>query len=231
MSADTTRRTAVMLGLASTLLTPSLFAKESSLFALTDFLALDTNDFQAWLPASNPRQHAALIRAIAAHASRLDATPLPQMYPMGPGAPGMEIGPLGRGRKFAVVAYRAAPNAVLPAHNHPNYSVATLGVAGEAAVSQFEVDANAPPASSSEPFQLQKTSHRILRPGDLVTLTPSADNVHTFVAGSSGAAWIDIAIPNGPDIGFSYLDITGAPEAAVGTRISARWKRSPPKTP
>lgn len=143
---------------------------------------------------------------------------------MGAGAPGIEIGPIGRGPQFAVIAYRAAPNAVLPAHNHPNYSVATLGVSGEAMVSQFESDAAAPPMSSSELFHLRKTSQRLLRRGDLTTLAPTVDNIHTFVAGPSGAAWIDIAVPNGPDVGFAYLSMDERADTIVGEQLRVRWR-------
>jgi hypothetical protein len=96
---------------------------------------------------------------------------------------------------FAVIAYRAAPEAVLPAHNHPNYSVATVGIAGEALVSQFEVEGQAPPFEAATTFQVRKTTERVLRMGDAVTLSPAYDNIYTFRVGPQGAVWIDVTAP------------------------------------
>lgn len=191
---------------------------------IEDFLALDESAFAPWQPAREPAQWAAQIRAIVAQISRVDGIALPQMYPMGPSAPGVQIGPIGRGRSCALIAYSAEPHAVLPAHNHPNYSVATLGLSGEVLITHFEPPEFAPPMTSSASFNVRKTSERVLRSGDVSMLTPSADNIHRFVAGASGASWVDITVPNGPDVGFSFLTLDDASLAQTGATVAAHWR-------
>jgi PCO_ADO len=136
---------------------------------------------------------------------------------------GVRVGQIAISRRAVVVAYEMAPGSLLPPHNHPNYSVATIGVAGEAAVTQYELDGEAPAFESRAPFSVRRTIERVLRPGEAVTLIPDRDNVHTFRAGPNGARFIDVATPHGPDVGFSYMRIAEAAFSGSSDRFEAHW--------
>lgn len=180
------------------------------------------------LPATTPAAQNAHIYRLAARAMLVGDFPIPRMGAMG--RTGVEIGPLGRTQPpsdavhgVALVSYRMAAGAVLQAHNHPNYSVATVGVDGEARVVHYEPDVSAPPLESREPFVIRKTAERILRRGEATTLAPSRDNIHTFRAGPHGARFVDLFSLHGRDVGFSYLDIDPRPASSMSDTFNARW--------
>jgi len=136
---------------------------------------------------------------------------------------GVRVGQLALSRRAVVVAYEMAPGAVLPPHNHPNYSVATIGLGGEAIVTQYEPEGALPVFESRAPFQVRRTIDRVLRRGEAVTLVPDRDNIHTFRAGSAGARFLDVATPHGADVGFSYMRIAAQARAGSSDRFEAHW--------
>lgn len=180
------------------------------------------------LPATTPSEQNAHIYRVAARAMLVRDFPVPRMGAMG--RSGVEIGPLGRTEPpadivhgIALVFYRLAPGALLEAHNHPNYSVATIGVEGLARVEHYEPDGPTPPFDSRETFTVRKTAERTLRAGEATTLTSVRDNIHIFRAGPNGARFVDLFSLHGADVGFSYLDIEAQPISAVGDGHRARW--------
>jgi PCO_ADO len=185
------------------------------------------------LPLTTRPEQDAYIYRLAARALRVNDFPIPKMGQMG--RTGVEIGPLARTTPpsdivhgIALVSYRLAPNAVLQAHNHPNYSVATVGVEGEARVTHYEPDASAPAFTSREPFAVRRTAERLLRAHEVTTLSPARDNIHTFRAGPAGARFVDLFSNHGGDVGFSYLDIDRQPIAPGGDAFRARWTGTRP---
>lgn len=158
----------------------------------------------------------------AARALAVGAFPDVEMSPLFAFA-GVRVGQLGISRRAVVVAYDMAPGALLPPHNNPNYSVATIGLAGEAAVTQNEPDEALPEFASRAPFAVRRTIERVLRAGEAVTLVPDRDNIHTFRAGPNGARFLDVATPHGPDIGFSYMRIAEASVSGTRDRFEAHW--------
>ncbi|HEY2051965.1 MAG TPA: cupin domain-containing protein [Caulobacteraceae bacterium] len=175
------------------------------------------------LPAPDVRTQLAYVYAVAAHVLAGAEAPPAKLFPMGGFARGVEIGPIAREPNFVVIGYRALPGAKVPPHNHPNYSVVTIGTEGMATIRFFESQ-NAPPMNSPDPFELEETRAVQLRPGDVAIVTPARDNIHMFEAGPQGAQWIDITTSHGPDLGFSYLDL-GASELNHLGRMSAKWTK------
>lgn len=188
------------------------------------------------LPATTRAEQDAYIYGLASRALRLDHFPMPKaMMPFG--KTGIEIGPLARTEPntdivhgIVLISYRMAPGAAFPPHNHPNYSVATVGLEGEARFTHFEPEESAPPfTSTTEQFTVRRTAERVLRPREVTTLSPSRDNIHTFTAGPAGARFVDLFSNHGGDVGFSYIDIAQQPERAGGDTFRARWLgRRPP---
>src|ERR1022692_5353961 len=72
--------------------------------------------------------------------------------------PKVEFGPSFRGVPFAVIQWRMAPHAILPAHCHPQFSVCTVGIEGEARLRHFEVYGPAPAFDSGArtPFLIRE---------------------------------------------------------------------------
>jgi hypothetical protein len=162
---------------------------------------------------------------IASKAAQLDLATVPEakVGALEGVEPKVEFGVGFRGVPFFVVEWRMAPNAFLPPHCHPNASVCTVGIDGEAQVRNFEIAGEAPEFSSAREFQVRETRQGLVSNGRIVTLSARRDNIHTFQAGKKGARGIDISTYHGPNVGFSYLDIkrTAADE---GNRLfDAHW--------
>lgn len=129
-----------------------------------------------------------------------------------------------RGTPFFIVEWKLEPGAFLPPHCHPNASVCTVGLSGEARIRNFEVIGQAPEFSSRKPFTVRETHNEIIAAGRINTLSAMRDNIHTFRAGASGARGIDISTYHGPDVGFSFLDLGASPIEPEGRVFEAAWK-------
>jgi hypothetical protein len=139
--------------------------------------------------------------------------------------PPVSFGRSFRGKPFFIVEWRLEPGAILPPHCHPNASVCTLGIEGEARIRNFEIVGDAPEFSSKQTFQVRETHNEIIAPGRLNTLSALRDNIHTFQAGKQGACGIDISTYHGPDVGFSFLDISDKARVAEQRIYEAAWKK------
>jgi len=137
--------------------------------------------------------------------------------------PPVEFGPVYRGAPIMIVQWKLAPNAWLPPHNHPHYNVVSIGLEGEAVVTHYDVDGDAPPFNSTSAFAVRRTRETLIAPRRVSPLTPSRDNIHTFRSGPKGARGIDINTRAGDDIGFSFLRIDPKPLDAARATYSARW--------
>jgi hypothetical protein len=156
---------------------------------------------------------------------RLKEAPRAKLGRYGTLDPPVSFGVSFRGKPFFIVEWRLEPGAVLPPHCHPNASVCTLGLEGEARIRNFEIVGDAPDFSSKQTFQVRETHNEIIAPGRLNTLSAFRDNIHTFQAGKQGARGIDISSYHGPDVGFSFLDIGDRARDAERRIYEAAWKK------
>jgi len=138
--------------------------------------------------------------------------------------PQVSFGVSYRGTPFFIVEWELEPGAFLPPHCHPNASVCTAGLEGEARIRNFEIIGQAPEFSSRQSFLVRETHDEIIGRGRINTLSSKRDNIHTFQAGRIGARGIDISTYHGPDVGFSFLDISGKPKDSEGRIFEAAWK-------
>lgn len=155
---------------------------------------------------------------------RLKEAPRAKLGRYGTLDPPVSFGISFRGKPFFIVEWRLEPGAVLPPHCHPNASVCTLGIEGEARIRNFEIVGDAPDFSSKQTFQVRETHNEIIEPGRLNTLSAFRDNIHTFQAGKQGARGIDISSYHGPDVGFSFLDIGDRARDSERRIYEAAWK-------
>jgi hypothetical protein len=142
--------------------------------------------------------------------------------------PPVEFGPVYRGAPLFIVQWKLAPNAWLPPHNHPNYDVVTVGLEGEAVITHYEIDGDAPPFDSKTPFTVRKTRETLIAQRRSSPLTWKHDNIHTFRAGSKGARGIDIGTLVTKDVGFSFLDIDAKTADAARNTFAAKWAGQEP---
>jgi hypothetical protein len=170
---------------------------------------------------------------LAALAVRLQSAPDTKLFPFGGLDPKVEFAPSYRGRPFAIIQWRMYPHAVLPAHCHPQASVCTLGLEGEARLRHFEVKGDAPAfdSGSSRSFQIRETRQQVIGPRRVSTLSAARDNIHYFEAGSSGARGIDITTMYGGTGNFSFLafDPQKPLDKAAGIFEAAWTGRKPPR--
>ena len=138
--------------------------------------------------------------------------------------PPVSFGVSYRGRPFFIVEWKLEPGAILPPHCHPNASVCTVGLEGEARIRNFEIAGPAPEFSSRQSFRVRETHNELIAPGRINMLSSMRDNIHTFQAGRNGARGIDISTYHGPDMGFSFLDIGSKPIESDGRIFEAAWK-------
>ncbi len=173
-----------------------------------------------------PRGQESYLRWVSFMVSRVRAEylPKPSLGRFRDLEPPVHFGVGYRGEPFFIVSWWMEPGAVLPPHTHPNVSVCTLGTEGEARLRNFEIVGEAP-AESLRPFRVRETHDEILAPGRVNTLSAVRDNIHTFEAGPRGARGIDITTYHGPNIGFSFLDMTSQPVDGGARIYEAVWKK------
>ncbi len=149
----------------------------------------------------------AYLHRIATWAVRLQSAPATKLGAYGGLEPKVEFGPSYRGVPFAVIQWRMAPHAILPAHCHPQASVCTVGVEGEARLRHFEIQGKAPAfdAGVKTPFLMRETRSQIISQRRISTLSSTRDNIHYFEAGDSGARGLDITTGYGGDGSFSFV--------------------------
>lgn len=149
----------------------------------------------------------AYLHRVAAWAVRLKAAPDTKLGAFAGLNPKVEFGPSFRGVPFAVIQWRMAPRAVLPAHCHPQASVCTVGIEGEARLLHFEVHGPAPAFDSGDktPFLMRETRSQVVTARRISTLSTTRDNIHYFEAGDSGARGLDITTAYGGDGSFSFV--------------------------
>lgn len=133
------------------------------------------------------------------------------------------FGPSFRGKPFFIIQWRMEPGAFLPAHNHPNASVCTLGYEGEVQVRNFEIIGEAPDYASKKAFRVRETRSETMTHGRISTLSPKRDNIHCFRVGKQGARGIDINTMHGEMAPFSFLDLNEQPVSSEDRVFEAVW--------
>ena len=137
--------------------------------------------------------------------------------------PRVWFGPSFRGSPFFIIQWRMEPGAVLPAHNHPNASVCTLGFEGEVRLRNFEIIGEAPDYSSKKTFRVRETRNEMMCHGRINTLSPLRDNIHCFQVGDEGARGIDINTLHGKTNDFRFLDLSKTPADSEKRIFEAAW--------
>jgi hypothetical protein len=164
---------------------------------------------------------------LSAMASRLRLTSVPKGK-LGAFAglnPPVEFGPLKIAVPLAIIQWRLAPGATLPAHNHNPADVISLCLEGACTVRHFDIVDRAPDYSSKETFLIRETRNDLLTPGRMSSLSTVRDNIHTFHAGKAGAMGIDINSILPGDKPFSFLDIAETPRDPQNRIYDAAWKK------
>lgn len=156
---------------------------------------------------------------------RLKEMPRARLGRFGALEPPVNFGVSFRGQPFFIVEWWLEPGASLPPHCHPNASVCTLGIEGEARIRNFEIVGDAPDFSSKQSFLVRETHNEIITPGRLNTLSALRDNIHTFQAGKQGARGIDISTYHGTESGFSFLEVGDKSKDAERRIYEAAWKK------
>jgi len=176
---------------------------------------------------SSPQGQDAYLHWLALMASRLQLATIPQakVGRFEKLDPAVYFGSSHRGQPFFIIEWRMEPGAILPPHCHPNVSVCTMGIEGEARIRNFEVAGQAPEFSSRQSFRVRETHNEIITPGRINTLSAARDNIHTFQAGKAGARGMDITSYHGPDIGFSFLELESKPADVEQRLFEAAWKK------
>ncbi|HKS39572.1 MAG TPA: hypothetical protein VJX74_03085 [Blastocatellia bacterium] len=139
--------------------------------------------------------------------------------------PPVEFGPLHIAAPLAIIQWRLAPGATLPAHNHTPADILSLCIEGECAIRHFDIVGDAPEYSSRETFLIRETRNDLLTPGRVSSLSTTRDNIHTFHAGKEGALGIDINSILPGDKKFSFLDFADKPRDSQKRIYEAVWKK------
>ena len=176
-----------------------------------------------------PDDYDAYLYSLASLANRLSEVPPTKLYAFGGLQPAVSFAPSYRGTPFVIIQWRMEPNAILPAHNHPNYSVCTVGIEGQARLRNFEVVGEAPAFTSQKTFLIRETHSQLMSANRVATLSPVRDNIHRFEAGSEGARGIDITTLYGKDVGFSFIEMDRNPRDARQGIFEASWIGMSPK--
>jgi hypothetical protein len=194
-----------------------------------EFIKQGAPELQEMYKNSSTRGQDAYLFSLAHWAARLrmETIPRAKLFRFETLNPPVHFGVGYRGVPFMVVEWWLEPGAFLPPHNHPNYSVCTLGIEGEAHIRNFQIVGDAPEFSSKEIFHVRETHSELISTGRINSLSPTRDNIHTFQAGKAGARGIDFGTLYGKDIGFSFLNIEEKPRDVEGRICEATWRRLP----
>jgi len=164
--------------------------------------------------------------AIAALATRTAAIPVPVMRDSGQGETGgTHIGVNPGAEAFTILHWRLDPGARIRPHAHTYGNVVTLGLEGEALVSNYETIAD-PDYRSKRPFKIRRTRRQRLRPGSVNLVNLEEDFIHGFEAGPDGARGLDITTrlaPRGPTPYLILRNESGEP-------LMGEWSLDNPRT-
>ncbi|HXD34898.1 MAG TPA: hypothetical protein VN643_27505 [Pyrinomonadaceae bacterium] len=163
---------------------------------------------------------------IGSLATRLNEIPDSKLGPYTSVDKHVWFGPSFRGTPFFIIQWRMEPGAVLPAHNHPNASVCSLGYAGEVRLRNFEIVGEPPDYSSTKPFQVRESRNEMIAKGRISTLSPTRDNIHCFQTGKEGARGIDINTLHGAMGPFRFLNISEKAMDLEKRIYEATWNAS-----
>lgn len=156
-------------------------------------------------------------------ATRLKDIPDSKLGPYTSVDPRVWFGPSFRGSPFFIIQWRMEPGAFLPPHNHPNFSVCTVGFEGEVLVRNFEIIGETPAYDSKKTFRLRESRAETMKRGRIGTLSPVRDNIHCFRVGKEGARGLDINTLHGEMTKFSFLDMNEKPVDAENRIFEATW--------
>jgi hypothetical protein len=194
--------------------------------AWADFIERSVPEARALYKDASPHGQDIYLYTLAQWVARLrlETIPRAKVFRFGELTPPVLFGVGYKGVPFVLVEWRLEPGAFLPPHNHPNASVCTLGIEGEAFVRNFQVVGEAPDFSSKDVFRVQETHSEVMSAGRINVLSSARDNIHTFRAGKAGARGIDFGTLHGKELGFSFLDIAGSPADPERRIYQATWK-------
>lgn len=206
-----------------------IFARDSRADASVDFESFVRECAEL---AKSAQQETSLneeahIFRLSAAASRLRLTSVPKgkLGAFAGLSPPVEFGPLKIAVPLAIIQWRLAPGATLPAHNHNPADVISLCLEGECTVRHFDIVGSAPDYSSKQSFLVRESRNDLLTPGRMSSLSTVRDNIHTFHAGKDGAMGIDINSILPGDKPFSFLDIAEKPRDPQNRVYDAVWKK------
>lgn len=163
--------------------------------------------------------------SLAASRLGLNGVPKGKLGQFGGLNPPVEFGPLHIAAPLAIIQWRLAPGATLPAHNHTPADIISLCVEGECTVRHFDIVSDAPEYSSKETFLIRETRNDLLTAGRMSSLSTTRDNIHTFHAGKEGALGIDINSVLPGNKKFSFLDFADKPRDPQKRIYEAVWKK------
>ena len=173
---------------------------------------------------SSPAGQDAYLHRIASNAVRLGEKPSSEMISIA-GAENYRFGMAHMGSPFFVVHWTMEPNSIYPAHNHPDYSVCTLGLDGDVLIENYEVSEQAPVfnSGSSEYFDIRHTKTELIERGDIDSLSATRNNIHYLRTGARGAEGVDITTAYTSDTAFSFLRFDDDAHVGTGEVRQARW--------
>ncbi|MGQ0551827.1 MAG: hypothetical protein ACT4PU_01240 [Planctomycetota bacterium] len=161
---------------------------------------------------------------LAALAVRLEAVPLPEFRRVSKGdGPGHFLGhnEAPEDSPFSVLHWKLEPGAVIRHHPHTYGSVVTVGLEGEARITNYETVETADYEATGT-FVVRRTQDQILRPHDINLVPLSHGFIHGFVAGPEGARGLDVTTrvhSRQPNFGVELGETVDAARAL----FEARW--------
>ena len=84
---------------------------------------------------------------------------------------------------------------IVQLHDHPGASGLVRILSGETEVWNFDLSKEYKAVNGQSVVELTRTSHRILRAGDTISLTPNNGNIHTLRSLSKECSMLDFFIP------------------------------------
>jgi hypothetical protein len=136
--------------------------------------------------------------------------------------PGHHIGSNHGPEPFTMLHWVLAPGAIIRPHAHTYGNVVTLGLSGEALVSNYEQVGSLDCEQAGE-IEVVRVQEQVLRRGSVNLVSLARHYVHGFVAGPDGASGLDITTRIVPRRTSPTLVVGDAKDAQRRT-FHARWQ-------
>jgi predicted metal-dependent enzyme (double-stranded beta helix superfamily) len=125
---------------------------------------------------------------------------------------------------FMVVQIRMKPGAALPYHDHRDYNGVICALEGSARIRNFDSVNDMNKSRKAQKFKIKETQNRVIKKGEVSSLSRSRDNIHDIRAGKEGVLFLDIFTFFNKQAQSKYLKVADKAHDSDKKIFTASWQ-------